>query len=66
MNVAPEVTPQSKAFATLAARCALAGYALVMHADGRLFVSKWGLGTWLDDEAALEVWLARAAPGAPE
>jgi hypothetical protein len=61
MQHAPEISrPEEKAVATLAARCALAGYALTRQPGGGFFVSRWGYGTELENEAAVEAWLQRA------
>ena len=60
-----EVEARDKQFATLQARCAIAGYELVIidAGDGSsaFMIQKWGLVRELRDMAAVEAFLDRAA-----
>lgn len=62
MSTAATTTPD-KAFATLRARAALQGAALIRSEDERgiprFIVSKWALTRELPDLAAVESWLDR-------
>lgn len=60
---AAPATVEPKTVATLIARAALAGYALVQLADGTFIASRWGMFRSLDHIAAVELFLRRA--GAP-
>jgi len=56
--VAP-VTADDKAVATLIARAAIAGFELVLLADGSFIASRWGMFRNLDHAAAVEAFLRR-------
>lgn len=53
-----------KADATLIARAALAGVALVRLADGTWIASRWGMFKPLADDAAVGAWLHRVGAAA--
>lgn len=63
MTSAPEATPDAKTFATLQARCALAGVVLVRTEgdDGapEFVVSRWALTRAFRSLVEVEQWLQR-------
>ena len=53
--------PEEKRLATLTARAALAGVALIADSTPRYLVTRWGLTRELDSLDALERWLEQVA-----
>lgn len=52
-----------KAFATLAARAALAGHQCTRTAIGNIILSRWGYASIFDDVAKAGAWLDRVTGG---